>query len=68
MSLWLTEDELVELTGYKRQERQRKALSDMGIPFRSRAADGYPLVLRDQFSPGAGKQKRRELNWAAVQK
>ena len=68
MSLWLTEDELIELTGYKRQQRQKHALAAMAIPFRSRAADGFPLVLREAVGPVNAKPRRRELNWAAVQK
>jgi hypothetical protein len=35
MSLWLTEDELIELTGYRQREKQRKALAELRVPFRA---------------------------------
>jgi len=46
MSLFLNEDELIELTGFKRRELQKRALSELGVEFVSRPADGYPLVKR----------------------
>jgi len=49
MGLWLTEDELAELTGYKTAKRQKMALGRVNIPFRSRDADGFPLVDRWRF-------------------
>ena len=67
MSLWLSEDEIVELTGYKHRERQRRALADLGVKWRTRPADGFPLVERAQFTEGlTGKGKRREPNWNLV--
>jgi hypothetical protein len=58
MSLWLTKEELIELTGYKLSKRQKLALADMAIPFRSRSADGFPLVERAQFEGSAGSAQR----------
>lgn len=49
MSLWLTPEELLELTGYKTSRRQKLALGELKIPFRSRPADGFPLVNRSEF-------------------
>jgi Domain of unknown function (DUF4224) len=49
VTLWLTPAELVELTGYKTAKRQKMALGKMNIPFRSREADGHPMVDRVQF-------------------
>jgi len=46
VSLWLTPEELIELTGYKTSRCQKRALGEMSVPFKSRPADGYPLVLR----------------------
>ncbi len=43
--LFLTRDELVELTGKKRKSAQIRALAEMGIPYRVRP-DGTPAVLR----------------------
>lgn len=64
MSLWLTREELVELTGYKTKSRWRKALSDMNVSFRSRPLDGFPLVPRSQFESAlTGPAKRREPRW-----
>jgi hypothetical protein len=65
MSLWLTDDELETLTGYKRRSLQRRALSEMGVKFRSRPADGFPLVERGQFDKPVTKP-RREPNWDAA--
>ncbi|MBW9334529.1 DUF4224 domain-containing protein [Herbaspirillum sp. RU 5E] len=44
--MFLTEEELIRLTGKERARSQQKALNKMGIPFRVRA-DGKTLVLRD---------------------
>jgi len=70
MSLWLSKDELVELTGYKRTGRQKLALGQMGLRFRSRPLDGFPLVDRWQFegeiTRPQGKMWRRETNWDAM--
>ena len=52
MSLWLSTEELYELTGYKHKNSQKMALGKMGVPFVSRQADGYPLVTRAQFENG----------------
>jgi hypothetical protein len=65
MSLWLNEDELVELTGYRQRSRQRQALAELGVKFRTRPADGFPLVLRDQFLP-AMDGKKGGPDWAAA--
>lgn len=48
MSLWLTREELVELTGYKTPRKWRLVLAQMGLKFRTRP-DGFPLVDRWQF-------------------
>ena len=66
MSLWLSKEELIELTGYKTARRQKLALAKMGLQFRSRPLDGFPLVDRWQFEgdfmrPRAGF--RPEPNW-----
>lgn len=60
MSLWLSPQELVELTGYTYQKRQKLALAKMDIPFRSRASDGYPLVARDLFATSHKFTARRK--------
>jgi hypothetical protein len=51
MSLWLTEDELVELTGKKQRRLQIEVLSKLRPPvkFRVRPEDSFPLVDRWQF-------------------
>jgi hypothetical protein len=71
MSLWLSKEELIELTGHKAIKRQKMALGQMNVPFRSRASDGYPLVDRWRFEgeiirPEV-KTKRPEMNWAALE-
>ncbi|HRC61597.1 MAG TPA: DUF4224 domain-containing protein [Dehalococcoidia bacterium] len=64
MSLWLNDDELYELTGYRQRDRQRQALVNMGVKFRTRPADGCPMVHRAQFE--AEPQGRGKLDWKAV--
>jgi hypothetical protein len=70
MSLWLSKEELVELTGYKRAGRQKLALGRMGLKFRSRPLDGFPLVDRWQFEgeivAPRGQMWRREPNGNAL--
>ena len=70
MSLWLSKEEVVELTGYKNGTKQKLALGQMGIKFRSRASDGFPMVDRWQFEGEiirpAAKQRRQEPNWDAI--
>jgi hypothetical protein len=66
MSLWLTEDELIELTGYRQREKQRRALAELRVQFRSRPADGFPLVARALFTVTDSKPvKRAEPNFGA---
>ena len=65
MTLFLTPEELEELTGYKTSSRQRLALAEMGVAFRSRPYDGFPLVERYQFETGTKltpAKRRREPN------
>jgi hypothetical protein len=64
MSLWLTPEELETLTGYRRRGLQRRALAELGVKFRSRPADGFPLVDRSQFD--AKPMKRREPDFDAA--
>ena len=70
MSLWLSKEELIELTGYKRAARQKLALGQMGLKFRSRPLDGFPLVDRWQFEGETVKPRakmwRQEPNWDAI--
>jgi Domain of unknown function (DUF4224) len=61
MSLWLTDEELVQLTGYKTASRQKVALGQMRIPFFSSAADGFPQVDRRQFQSVMVRSERKSL-------
>jgi hypothetical protein len=68
VSLWLSREEIIELTGYKNVQKQKLALGEMSVRFRSRASDGFPMVDRWQFEgeivkPGS---RRKEPNWAAI--
>jgi hypothetical protein len=45
MLMFLSKDQLYELTGRRRPKAQARALSLMGIPYRRRP-DGSPVVLR----------------------
>lgn len=68
MSLFLTSDELAELTGYRRQSLQKKALSQLRLPFRSRPADGFPLVDRSHFATAMPTRGKRGPDFDAVAK
>lgn len=65
MSLFLTEDELIELTGFKRRKLQLAALGELGYEFRVRPADGFPLVNRSAIE-GPPRSKKREPDWLAL--
>lgn len=66
MSLWLDDKELTTLTGYRQRGMRYKALAELGVPFRRRPTDGFPLVERAQFDAGK-TTKRKEPNWSALQ-
>lgn len=66
MSLWLSDDELTELTGYKQSDKRLHALVDMGVKFSRRPADGFFLVERHQFE--GGRQRKHEPNYAAIRR
>lgn len=60
MSLWLTEDELVELTGKKQRKLQVEALAKLRPPvkFRVREEDSFPLVDRWQFMEPPDRRRK----------
>lgn len=67
MSLWLTDEELFELTGKRQRAKQIEILSAYrpAIRFRVRPTDSFPLVDRAQFDeqlPQAGKRKRPDFD------
>jgi hypothetical protein len=47
MNLFLSVEELAELTGYQRQKNIIEWLTRYGYPILGIAADGYPRVLRE---------------------
>lgn len=60
--MFLTEEEIEQLTGKKRPRSQQKALNQMGVPFKVRA-DGHTLVLStvvQQLMGAPSKKKERE--------
>jgi len=60
-AMFLTGDEIEQLTGKKRPGAQQKALNQMGVPFKTRA-DGHTLVLSsvvNQLLGASSKQKER---------
>lgn len=64
MSLWLTDDEVTELTGLKQNPRRVKALAEMTpkVTFRVRS-DGFPLVDRSQFESHP-KMHKSKIDWS----
>lgn len=53
---FLTDAEVVHLTGYEHKPEQAEALRKMGIPFRLRPRDGKPVVTWEAVN---GREKRR---------
>jgi hypothetical protein len=65
--LHLNEDELYDVTGYRQRDKQKKALAELRIKFRSRPADGFPLVVREHYVNQGNESpkflKRTQPNW-----
>ncbi len=55
--IFLTDEELKELTGYSRFAEQRKQLAEMGIPFKPSRL-GRPLVHRTVLAECFGQRTR----------
>ncbi|WP_183707112.1 DUF4224 domain-containing protein [Paraburkholderia tropica] len=70
-SLFLTQDEMVELTGRRQRASQVQALRSMGIEHKVRA-DGRVLVLRKHVEEAFGAREHKasepeaEPNWDAA--
>ena len=58
MGIFLTAEEMAELTGYKRHGKQIEALRQMGIPCRINAR-GRPIVTRSVIEGAAAGVNRR---------
>jgi hypothetical protein len=58
MTLCLTRDELVDLTDYRRRDKQRAALVSMGVRFRI-APTGAIKVLRSDLELVETRDRRR---------
>lgn len=72
MTLCLSRDELIDLSGYKRRSKVASWLTERGYKFEI-AADGWPRVLRaaieQQLMPKGAARKahsRTEPNWAVL--
>lgn len=64
--LWLTPEEVHELTDRTRWSAQCRALASMGVPFKPNAA-GRPLVERAAVCSAPVKAKaKRGPNWDAI--
>jgi hypothetical protein len=55
-SLFLTDEELIELTGFKQKHKQEEALNTMGIPH-ARRPDRSLAVVRDYVLEKLGMKK-----------
>lgn len=62
MGIFLTADEVAELTGYKRHGRQVEALRQMGIPCRINAR-GRPIVTRSVIEGAAEGAHSKGRGW-----
>lgn len=66
--LWLSPDEVADLTGKKRWTAQCRTLAAMNVPFTPNGA-GRPLVERAAVVKNAAKPKaKREPNWDALKR
>lgn len=65
-NLFLTQEELLELTGYKYAKHQREWLTSEGVPFKANRM-GHPKVKRCLFSQdNAGMQQGHEPDFGAI--
>jgi hypothetical protein len=70
VSLFLTPEEIKQLTGKEKRNAQIRALNQMGIVHKVRA-DGSPVVLESHVNKVLGgsvqtKNKEAEPNWGAM--
>lgn len=67
--MFLTPDELAELTGYKQASKQVAMLRQQGVPFHVNAA-GHPKVARaileGKHTPATTPTKTWSPSWAAT--
>jgi len=63
--LWLTPEEVEDMTARKRWKAQCRALAAMGVPFRPNAV-GRPLVERAAVCKAQRAKARKEPNWEAL--
>lgn len=69
--MFLTHEDLVELTGYKKPALQKRWMLDHGWPFVENAA-GHPKILRSVVekqmggAPAAKETKRQKPNLGAI--
>lgn len=67
MSLFLTTDELRELTGYQRPSCMIRQLRENGVRFFI-AADGYPRVARNEIESRHPSRQSMEPDFSSLQK
>lgn len=67
--MFLTQQDLIELTGRRRHDAQATQLNRMGIVHKIRA-DGMPIVLKShidkEFGGSTISSSTKEPNWGAV--
>ena len=63
--IWLSPDEVAELTDRQRWTAQCRQLARMGVPFTPNAA-GRPLVERSAVCSAPKAKAKREPNWGAI--
>lgn len=68
-AMFLTDEQMVELTGYSQKTKQIQALVKMKIPHNVRASDGKPRVLVSVLTGSANDEQKDEdfkPNWNAI--
>jgi hypothetical protein len=63
--LWLSPDEVEELTARQRWAAQCRALARMGVPFRPNGV-GRPLVERSAVTTATKPKPKAQPNWSAI--
>lgn len=65
MTLFLTSEEIIQLTGYRRPKKQIAWLEKHKVDYYVRA-DGYPSVPRDGLKPKLTPPQHFEPDWSGV--
>ena len=60
--MWLTEEQVTDLTGYKQHNKQREALNSMGIDHVTRPDGSVVVFVADMSSQPITEMERFKIN------